>query len=279
MDVLNAVSETALITLKARVVETEKENPVIRDEMGLECLERLRTLLPTDTRTRILDRKLPPTLTRHIALRARKYDAYAKEFIVEHPDGLVVSLGCGFDTRYWRVSDQAWNYIEVDLPQVIEAKKQVLGDFATYRMIGCNILEDGWVEGIQSIQNKTILFLAEGLFMYLPKPDVVGVFNRLAERFSRSQIVFEVVNEKYTRGLWKKSVERKMRRSAGTTAGSSYEFGLRDAREVETYGENIKVVEEWSYFEDDDIRPRFLRLFRNLKFISRTQWTIKANIG
>ena len=125
MDVMSAVSETALITLMARVVESEKDNPVIRDEMGSECLERLRTHLPTDTRNRILDRKLPPTLTRHIALRARKYDAYAKEFIKEHPDGLVVSLGCGFDTRYWRVSDQAWNYVEVDLPAVIEAKKQV----------------------------------------------------------------------------------------------------------------------------------------------------------
>lgn len=279
MNVLGAVSETALITLKARVAETEKDNPVIRDKVGAECLERLRTLLPTDTGNRILDRKLPPTLTRHIALRARKYDAYAKEFIEEHPDGLVVSLGCGFDTRYWRVSDQAWNYVEIDLPEVIEAKKQVLGDIANYRMIGCSVLEDGWVEEIQSIQNETILFLAEGLFMYLPKPDVIRVFNRLAETFSRSQIVFEVVNEKYTKGIWKKSVERKMRRSAGTTAGSSYEFGLRDAREVEAYGGNIKVVEEWSYFEDEDILPKYLRLFRNVKFMSKTQWTIKATLG
>ena len=279
MDVMSAVSETALITLKARVAETEKENPVLRDEVGLECLERLRTLLPTDTRIRILDRKLPPTLTRHIALRARKYDAYAKAFIEEHPDGLVVSLGCGFDTRYWRVSDQAWNYVEVDLPDVIEAKKQVLGDIASYRMIGCSVLEDGWVEEIESTQTETVLFLAEGLFMYLPKPNVVGIFNKLSETFSRSQIVFEVVNEKYAKGMWKKSVESKMRRSAGTTAGSSYEFGLRDAREVEAYGRNIKVVEEWSYFEDEDILPKYLRLFRNVKFMSKTQWTIRATIG
>ena len=279
MDALSAVSETALITLRARVAETEKENPVIRDEIGSECLERLRSLLPTDTRTRILDRNLPPTLTRHIALRARKYDAYAKEFIELHPDGLVVSLGCGFDTRYWRVSQVAWNYVEVDLPEVIEAKQQVLGDIANYRMIGCSVLEDRWVEEIQSLQNENILFLAEGLFMYLPKPDVIRVFNRLSEIFSRSQIVFEVVNEKYTKGIWKKSVESKMRRSAGTTAGSSYEFGLRDAREVEAYGRNITVVEEWSYFEDEDILPKYLRLFRNVKFMSRTQWTIKATIG
>ncbi len=61
-----------------------------------------------------------------------------------------------------------------------------------------------------------------------------------------------------------------MKRYLGTKAGSSYEFGVRDAKDVESYGKNIKVVEEWSYFEDEDIIPKFLRLFRNFKFISFT---------
>ena len=124
MDILSAVSETALITLKARVQEAEKDEPVIRDDVGQECLANLRPLLPVETQNRLLDRNLPSSLTRYIALRARKYDTYAKEFIADNPASLVVSLGCGFDTRYWRVSDQAWNYVEVDLPEVIEAKKK-----------------------------------------------------------------------------------------------------------------------------------------------------------
>jgi O-methyltransferase involved in polyketide biosynthesis len=45
----------------------------------------------------------------------RKYnDTYAQAFIAENRAGLVVSLGCGFDTRYWRVSENAWKYIEVE---------------------------------------------------------------------------------------------------------------------------------------------------------------------
>ena len=42
-------------------------------------------------------------------------------FIANNPDGLVVSLGCGFDTRYWRVSERPWPYVEIDLPEVIAA--------------------------------------------------------------------------------------------------------------------------------------------------------------
>ena len=37
MDTLTAVSETALITLKSRVQEAEKDEPVIRDEVAQEC--------------------------------------------------------------------------------------------------------------------------------------------------------------------------------------------------------------------------------------------------
>ena len=279
MDTLNTVSETALITLKSRVQEAEKDEPVIRDEVAQECLAKIRPLLPLEMQNRVLNRNLPATLTRHIALRARKYDSYAKDFLAKNKAGLVVSLGCGFDTRYWRVSERAWNYIEVDLPEVIEAKKKVLGDRLTYRTIGSSVLDEGWIEEVRSIQKENILFLAEGLLMYLPQAEVVGLFNKLAGAFSKSEIVFEVINKKYTKGLWKKSVESKMKRSLGSEAGASYQFGVRKAGEVEAYNPAIKVVEEWSYFEDEDIRPRFLRLFRHFKLMTRTQWTIKATIG
>jgi methyltransferase (TIGR00027 family) len=279
MDILSAVSETALITLKARVQEAEQDEPVISDEVAQECLASIRSLLPLETQNRLLNRRLPSSLSRHIALRARKYDTNTKAFIAENWSGLVVSLGCGFDTRYWRVSDQAWNYVEVDLPAVIEAKQKVLGDRLTYRMIGCSVLEDGWLEEIRSLQDENILFLAEGLLMYLPPADVVGLFNKLSRAFSKSEIVFEVVHRRYTQGFWKKRVESRMKRNLGSEAGASYEFGVREAREVEAFGPAIKVVEEWSYFEDEDIRPKFLRLFRNVKFMTRTQWTIKATIG
>ena len=146
-------------------------------------------------------------------------------------------------------------------------------------MIGCSVLEEKWIKEILAIQNKNVLFLAEGLFMYLPQNEVEDIFDRLSESFSKSSIVFEVVNKKYTKGIWKKVVEAKMRRALGIVTGSSYEFGVYDASDIESYGKNIRVAEEWSYLEDKDIKPHYLRLFRNIKFMSRTQWTIKAMIG
>lgn len=279
MDVLSHVSETALVTLKARAEGAREKNPLIRDEKGIELLEKLETCLPAETRKRILDRKMPGSVINHISLRSRKYDSYTEEFLQNNPEGLVVSLGCGFDTRFWRLSGNAWRYIEVDLPPLIGVKKELLGDAATYRMIGCSVLDKKWMMEVQRIQDRKILFLAEGLLMYLPKPEVIKLFDRLSRFFSRSFIVFEVVSERYTKGIWKKMVDAKMERSLGFGAGASYESGLRNAAEVESYGSGIKVTDEWSYFEEEDIKPAVLKLFRNWRFMTRTQWTVKASIG
>lgn len=279
MDSLSAVSETALFTLRSRVIESEMGAPVIEDPVGSECLKRLQAHLPTAGADGPMQRPLPPTLTRHIALRASKYDAYTRTFIQEHPDGLVVSLGCGFDTRYWRVSATPWRYVEVDLPDVIAAKQQVLGDLISYPTIGGSVLEDGWIQQVSAMQTSSILFLAEGLLMYLPKDEVIQLFQALSTTFSDSQIVVEVVNERYTRGIWKKGVESKMKRALGSDAGASYDFGIRNAAEIETYGRNIRVVEEWSYLEDERVLPKMLYRFRNVPLFSRTQWTVRALMG
>jgi O-methyltransferase involved in polyketide biosynthesis len=93
MNILSDVSETAIITLKSRAIESNKTNPVIRDDVSSEILENIGILIPSEAHSRLLDRRLPSSLTRHIALRARKYDLYTKEFVEEYPDGLVVSLG------------------------------------------------------------------------------------------------------------------------------------------------------------------------------------------
>ncbi len=276
---LSHVSETALIALRSRAIEAQKPNPILPDEMGVVLLERIKAVLPTETRHRLLENKMSAALTSHMAIRARQYDRYTRGFLAENPQGLVVSLGCGFDTRYWRISVQPWKYVEVDLPEVIEVKKEILAELATYPMIGCSVTEEGWIDQVLSMQKEQVLFLAEGLFMYLPQQEVEWIFARLSETFTKSKIVFEAVNNKFSKGIWKKMLDMKMKGITGAQEGTWYRFGIRSGRDVEAYGKNIRLEEEWSYFEDPDIQPRMLSLFRNVPLMSRTQWTVKASIG
>jgi methyltransferase (TIGR00027 family) len=279
MTTLNSVSETALITLRARAVEAERSSPIIEDPLSLELLERIKSLGLSDAQRKILDWDPPSSLSSYIALRARKYDSYANEFLSAHPTGLIVSLGAGFDTRFWRIRAPSDQYLELDLPEVAGAKKNLLNDKLRYEIIGSSVLEEKWLEEIALKQTQRVLFLVEGLLMYLPEKEVIHLFQRLADSFSDSQIVFEVVHRKYTKGFRKKMVESKMKRRGGTEAGASYQYGMRDGKEVESYADAFKLIDEWSYFEDPDVRPNVLRLLKHIKAFSRTQWTIRTEIA
>ncbi len=256
---LTDVSKTSLATLRSHVIVSQKRNPIINDPMAAYCLEKLILLASDREKTLLFDKKLPTSLTNHIAIRARKYDLIANDYISKNPSCTVINLGCGFDTRFWRINSKKCVYIELDLPEIISIKAEILKKHLTYELIGCSVLGLSWLDKVTSKSDKNVLFLAEGLFMYLPKMEVTNIFMAISKRFYRSQIVLEVVTEKYTRGIWKKIIERKIKRLLGLDAGSSYNFGVTNAFELETYGNGLKVIDEWSYVEDPDIRPRILK--------------------
>lgn len=276
---LNSVSETAIITLRARALETEMAKPLLQDPRSLEFLHRIGSMELTPSQRDLVVRKLPASLTSYIALRARKYDAYAREFLNDHPSGLVISLGAGFDTRYWRIPAKPDQYMEVDLPEVVEAKRNILGEDPEYEMIGCSVLEQEWMDKVAIKKKDNLLFLAEGLLMYLPEEDAVRLLKDLASGFPGSQVVIEVVHKKYTRGMRKRMVEAKMRRRGGTEAGDSYQYGITEGKELESYASNLQLTGEWSYFEEPDLRPAFLKYLKHFKAFSRTQWTVRAKIN
>lgn len=278
MQTLTEVSETALITLRSRVMEARKSHPVLQDPVGEECFEIMMAKSPEELRKRVLERKLSPVLTLHIALRARKYDQLCRDFLDEYPDGLIVSLGCGFDTRFWRLGGGDLKYMELDLPGVIGSKQMILNDKITYKMIEDSVLEQEWIAKVKMIQAEKVLFVAEGLFMYLPKDQVIQTLTRLADAFHKSRLVIEVVAEKYTLGWRKKMVERKMRKGAGSTAGDYYQYGIREATDLESYHAGFRVRGEWTFFEDQDLKPAILRSFRHFRALSKTQYTVIADI-
>lgn len=272
---LTDVSKTAIATLRSHVIEAARTQPVIQDPMAKVVLDRLTALATNPADQKVLQHPLSRTLTSHIALRARKYDAIANAYIQTHPGCTVVNLGCGFDTRYWRIDHNNCTYVELDLPEVIALKREVLGTDLTYELIGASVLDPAWLDQVTAQGNQHVLLLAEGLFMYLPRQAVIELFQRFAITLVDSQITLEVVTEAYTRGLWKKIVERKIKSELGVDAGSSYNFGIKRATEIEGFAGGLDVIDEWSYVEDPDVYPKLLRYMP----IKRSQWTVTLAIN
>ncbi len=269
------VSRTAIATLRSRVIESGKKDPLIRDPMAEYLLDRLARSASEEEKALLFDRRLSPALTTYIALRARKYDEVVDDFISSNPQGLVVNLGCGFDTRYWRIDHARCEYVELDLPEIIELKKEILEERLEYDVIGASVLDHSWIDRVNPEGRRKSLLLAEGLLMYLPRVDVISLFGAIGNKFRDSRVVCEVVNDKYTRGVWRRIVGWKMKRQLGLKAGLFYDFGVRSPREIESYGEGLRVTDEWSYVEDPDVHPKILKYLG----LSRTQWTVTLTVN
>jgi methyltransferase (TIGR00027 family) len=272
---LTDVSKTAFLTLRSHVIESQKKNPLIHDPMASICLEKLISFSSAKEKEPLLTRELSSVLTRHIAVRARKYDSIVNEFISKNPSSTVINLGCGFDTRYWRINNKECRYYDLDLPELIAIKKEILKEYLRYEMIGCSVLDPSWIDRITATGNRNFLLIAEGLLMYLPKNEVMKLFKVISERFFHSQIILEIVTENYTKGIMKKIVIMKMKRRIGLEAGASYNFGIKNGKELESFGDGIKIIKEWSYFEDPDVRPRILKYLG----MNRKQWTVIAALN
>ncbi|MFH0881870.1 MAG: hypothetical protein V2A56_02715 [bacterium] len=161
------------------------------------------------------------------------------------------------------------------MPEIIELKKEILKERLDYEMIGASVVDHSWIDRVNPEGKKKAILLAEGLLMYLPKPEVISLFRAISDKFRDSRFAFEVGTEKYTKGIWKKIIVMKIKRELGLDAGMSYNFGVRSAREIESYGEGLKVIDEWSYVEDPDVRPKILKYLG----LSRTQWTVTVGVN
>ncbi len=60
--------------------------------------------------------------------------------------GNVVFLGSGLETSYNRIGNQIVNFYQVDLPDVIEVRKRVLGNAKNEQLISGDMFDLNWIK-------------------------------------------------------------------------------------------------------------------------------------
>jgi hypothetical protein len=92
---LSGLSETLLVMLYLRAMESRRLDTLIKDEKA----EALVAQMSYDfSWIRLLHLSEANKVV--IILRNREFNRYARDFLGRHPDGAVVHIGCGH--RYWR---------------------------------------------------------------------------------------------------------------------------------------------------------------------------------
>ncbi|MBP2029095.1 O-methyltransferase involved in polyketide biosynthesis [Methanohalophilus levihalophilus] len=278
---LREVSMTSLLTLYCHAIESQSREPILEDEKAVEITSLLDREL-SDSRDALaqvlVQRKIKKQMFIHIAIRAKKYDKYVTDFLQQNPSGVVVNIGCGLDSRFLRIDNGKVIFYDLDFPELISLKKRFFEETGRYRFIPSSVLDFEWIVQLKN-EKGPFLFVAEGVFMYLPQKDVKALVLKLRSEFPDSELVCEVFNSFWLQKPFKKIVNFKMQKQLHLGKDAEFLSGIRSSNEMQQWGCGIELLDDWSYFDSNEKKLGWLKLLRNFGFIRKTQWTVHYRLG
>ena len=137
-----------------------------------------------------------------VCQRAKKLDAVTRDFLAEHPNGVVLHLGCGLDGRFWRVDNGEVEWYDLDMPPVIELRQRFYPASERYHLIASSVTDLDWITMVMAA-GRPVLVVAEGLLMYLSEADVRRLLLRLREAFPGCRLIADVFSRMTARSATK----------------------------------------------------------------------------
>ncbi|OBK51983.1 class I SAM-dependent methyltransferase [Mycobacterium sp. 1081908.1] len=222
-----SVEWTNLCTLYLRAYENRSPAPILGDKAAAEAVDRI------EYDWGRMRRAMHPGSNQYmVTMRAKLLDDWGADFLRRHPDAVVLHLGCGMDTRAFRLRPpETVRWFDVDQPGVIALRRKLYDDGDGYRMIGSSVTDPAWLDEIPT--DRPTLVIAEGLLMYLVEPEVRTLLRRITDRFGGGELLFDTVSplgprlsKLFTKGITK--------------------WGIGDARELERWNPRLRFLERCS---------------------------------
>jgi O-methyltransferase involved in polyketide biosynthesis len=254
---INGVPETLLLTLYVRARESRRPDAMIKDDLAVEMVNRI------DCDFSRLK------MHRHdevaVIMRMRKFDQHARDFLTCNPNGVIVHVGCGLDTRFERVAEgnSRVEWFDLDVPDVVALRQSLLETrHERYHLLATSVFEEGWLEEVSRFQPRPSMFLAEGVFPYFEEAQIKSLFLKLRDRFPGCEIVCDAHTPFV---IWADNLQL-----AFSGVQARLHWRLKDPRNVESWGDDIHLLDEWNYYEEDEPRLRAVRWARHIPALAKS---------
>lgn len=258
VEILTGIENTLLMPLLSRTLDAKSSRPILNDKKAVELLKKI------DFNFSNLQESLEEAAIIGHALRGRYFDNQVRHYIKQYPNGLVVSFGSGLDTRFDRIDNGLLFFIDLDLQEVINIRRKLLSETVRNPFVGCSILDYSWIPKILSLTSEIecpVLFIAEAVLMYLPKTDVQSLFQKLSSSFPKAEIIFDVYTNFMVKEANKNIGLKKFQ--------AEFKWGVNNLYDIEKWVPNLRLISEWSFFNDKEARVGMFKILRFIPFIRK----------
>lgn len=182
---LSGPAQTMLTTLYCKALDADGKRPILGDGFAKDAVGRID--FDWDE-LKVTDRWTPL-----VTVRTAQYDIWAAQFLASHPHATVVHLGCGLDSRVFRLDpgpDVEW--YDVDYPAVTALREKVFPTRPRYHLLATAATDPSWLDRIPA--DRPVLLLAEGISMYLTQHDGVALLQHVVDRFGSGELQIDFYN-------------------------------------------------------------------------------------
>ena len=189
------MAETLLIPLYMRAKESRRAHPILDDKAA----ERLADSLEYDY-SQFDGAKLSEV---GCVVRGWYFDRAVRRFIETHPNPVVVNVGCGLDTRFQRIGGGKAIFYDMDLPEVIALRRELIPEQPGNVYIAASLLETDWMDDLRRRHpDGAFIFVVEGVLMYFYEKQVKSFLRAVASRFGGGELWFDVCGTMMSRHGW-----------------------------------------------------------------------------
>jgi O-methyltransferase involved in polyketide biosynthesis len=204
-----------LATCYAKALDADRETPILGDRWAREIVDRI----DYDWKRTAITAGNSPAVT----TRSAHFDNWARQFIATHPQAVVLHLGCGLDSRFFRLNPgPGVEWYDVDYPEVADLRRQLFPDRDHYHIVAASVTDPAWLEDIPA--DRPVLAIGEGLTMYLTRQEGIALLRRIVERFSSGELQFDAFNRLGIKTQWTNTVVRR--------SGATLRWGIDGPDEI-----------------------------------------------
>jgi O-methyltransferase involved in polyketide biosynthesis len=244
---LGAVQETMLVPLFARAVDAQSRHPILNDRKAVEIAAAIDwDFARFRQRWRVLS----------AVLRTAIIDVWVKDFLARHPQGTVVEIGAGLNTRFERLDNGTLRWFDLDLPDAIALRRQFFDDTARRTALAGSASAPEWIAAVKQSPGP-YFFVAEGVLFYLPEAEVKAALAQIGENFPGAHVAFDTTH--------RRAAAHGNRSHARCHLKALAQWSCDDAKDIESWPPGWRLLESRGILELPVEIRRLLTRWRRLK--------------
>jgi O-methyltransferase involved in polyketide biosynthesis len=226
---LNLLEKTLVVPLWHRAQASKAHSELLNDVKAIELVNHL------DYDFSIFEQRFTVEDSFRSAARARQFDDKLRAYVSTHPDASIMNLGAGLDTAFYRVDNGSIEWYDLDLPNVIALRKQLLPETHRIKYIAKSLFDMSWCADMDHPDNG-IFILAKGILWFFEEAEIKRFFSSLADALPGADLIFEasstlgalIVNDSL------KSVDMDV----------EVKWELEDARVITQWDSRLKLIDQ-----------------------------------